>query len=200
LITEGKSAKSQVSDARNPETIAAYALTGKVNNVYGASPSAVLKMGKLTNLLKATGLVPGQPANPDTLNYGRIVIAADADHDGDDITTILINVFYQFWPNLFDPARPIIYRLIAPNVCLVKGKQRKHFPNRDQYERNKHAYDNTWEVNYYKGLGSMTTKDWEMVLNDDKAFVPVVDDGTLGPTLELLFSKDADARKDWLMK
>ncbi|TFG98344.1 hypothetical protein E4H12_06270, partial [Candidatus Thorarchaeota archaeon] len=199
LITEGTSAKSQISEARDPTTTAAYELGGKINNVYDNTPAQVLKMDKVTNLLSAIGLTPGKKAVRSALNYGRIVIATDADYDGDDIFTLLINLFFQFWPELFDKNyEPLVYRLVAPNICLVKGKQRLHFPTRAEYENVKDKYKG-YEVRYYKGLGSMVPMDWEMVLSGKTdTMIPIVDDGKIKPTLKLLFGDDADARKEWL--
>lgn len=201
LITEGDSAKSQICEARDPETTAAFALTGKINNVYGNTPAQVLKMGKITDLLAAIGLTPGKRALRSSLNYGQIVIATDADFDGDDIFTLLINMFHQFWPELFDKGyEPIVYRLVAPNVCLVKGKQRIHFSRRSDYEKVKDKYKG-YEVRYYKGLGSMAPEDWEMVLSGKTdTMIPIVDDGDMEEVLSLLFSDDSDARKQWLTK
>lgn len=201
LITEGDSAKSQISEARDPATTAAFALTGKINNVYGCTPAQALRMGKIGDLLAAIGLTPGKKAIRHDLNYGKIVISTDADYDGDDIFTLLINLFYQYWPELFDPAYdPLVYRLVAPNVCLVKGATRLHFPRRIEYDHVKSKYKG-YEVRYYKGLGSMHKKDWEMILSGKTdTFIPIIDDGHMGETMTLLFSKDVDARKEWLMK
>lgn len=199
LITEGESAQSQICEVRDPETTAAYALTGKINNVYGATPAQALKMGKITELLVAIGLTPGKRAVRSELNYGEIVIATDADHDGDDIFTLLVNLFHHFWPELFDPKyEPIIKRLVAPNVCLVKGAKRIHFSNRAEYDRHKDKYKG-YEVRYYKGLGSMAPEDWKMILSGETdTLIPIVDDGNIGSVLQLLFGPDTDARKDWL--
>lgn len=199
LITEGDSAKSQICEARDPKTTAAFALTGKIDNVYGCTPAQVLKMGKIKNLLTAIGLTPGKKAVRSDLNYGRIVIATDADYDGDDIFTLLTNLFYQFWPELLDPNyEPIIYRLSTPNVCLVKGKQRLHFTRRSDYEKVKDKYKG-YEVRYYKGLGSMHPDDWDMILSGKTdAYIPIIDDGKLKETFTLLFGPDSDARKEWL--
>lgn len=199
LITEGLSAKSQISEARNPKTTAAFALTGKINNVYGNTPAQVLKMGKLTDLLSAVGLTPGKKAIRSELNYGKIVIATDADHDGSDIFTLLINVFYQFWPELFDRNyEPIVYRLVAPNVCLVNKNKRIHFTTRSEYEKAKTKYKG-YEVKYFKGLGSMSRQDWDMVLTGETdTLIPIVDDGHMKETLTLLFGTDVEARKMWL--
>lgn len=201
LITEGESAKSQISEARDPNTTAAFALTGKINNVYGATPAQVLKMGKITDLLSAVGLIPGRKVTRSDLNYGRIVIATDADYDGDDIFTLLNNLLYKFWPELFDKSyEPIVYRLVAPNVCLVKGNKRIHFARRSDYEKAKEKYKNGgWTVNYYKGLGSMAKEDWEMLLSGETdTLIPIVNDGNMDNVMKLLFGDDSDARKDWL--
>lgn len=199
LITEGLSAKSQISEARDPSTTAAFALTGKINNVYGSTPAQVLKMGKVTDLLSAIGLTPGKKAVRSELNYGKVVIATDADYDGADIFTLLVNLLYQFWPELFDKKyEPIVYRMVAPNICAVKGKQRIHFAQRSEYEKVKDKYKG-YEIKYYKGLGSMSREDWDMILSGKTdTLIPIVDDGKMKDTLKLLFGDDADCRKEWL--
>ena len=196
LITEGESAASMITEARDPATIGSFPLTGKINNVYGNTVAQVLQMGKLTNLLSACGLTPGQKASIQDLRYGKIVIATDADFDGDDIFTLLTNLFYQFWPELFDADRPVIHRLIAPNVCLTKGKKRIHFATHAAYDKKKSRYKG-WEVHYYKGLGSMERADWDMILNGD-SLIPITYDKKFDETFELLFGNDTEARKAWL--
>lgn len=199
LITEGDSAASMITEARDPRTTAVLPLRGKVNNVYGATVAQLLQMGKITDLLSAIGLVAGQKAIRSNLRYGKIVIATDADVDGSDIFTLLVNLFFQYWPELFDKNyEPIVYRLIAPNVCLTKGKERKHIASRAEYEKVKDKYKG-WTATYYKGLGSMVCEDWEMILSGQtNTLIPIIDDGNMKATLKLLFSSDANARKEWL--
>jgi len=199
LLTEGVSAKGQVCEARDPKTIGALALTGKINNVHGMTAAQVLKMGKVADMLLAIGLTPGKPVDRTKLRYGQIVISTDADFDGDDIFTLLVNLFFTFWPELFAPNQPpVVHRLVAPNVCLVKGKDRVHFPTREAFEKTRNKYKG-YEVNYYKGLGSMDKKDWEMILTGEtNTLIPVQDDGKLSNTLQLLFGKDAEQRRKWL--
>lgn len=198
LITEGDSAKGQISMSRDPKTTAAFALTGKINNVYDATPAQVLKMGKLTDLLSAIGLTPGKKADLDRLNFGQVVIATDADYDGDDIFTLLVNLFYKFWPETMSAERPVIHRMTAPNVCLVKGKKRIHFARRSDYEAVKHKYTG-YDIRYYKGLGSMSKEDWDMCLSGEtETITPVVADDRLPQVMKLLFGDSADDRKAWL--
>ena len=200
LITEGDSASRMITQARDPVTTASLPLSGKVNNVYGSTVAQLLNMGKMTDLLAVIGLIPGQKAMRYDLRYNRIVIATDADVDGGDIFTLLVNLLFQFWPELFDPNyEPIVYRLLAPNVCLVKGKKRLHFVTRADYEKVKKKYASGWTVNYYKGLGSMVNEDWEMILSGETdTMIPITNDGGFEATMKLLFGPSADDRKEWL--
>lgn len=198
LITEGESASSQIEEVRDPATMGTFALTGKFNNVYGCTPAQLIEMGKLKNLLLAIGLIPGKKAVRSDLRFGKLVITTDADADGDDIFTLLVNLFYQFWPELMDPKLPpIIYRLTAPNVAVIKGNKRMHFARLGDFELVSDKYVG-WSIQYYKGLGSMEKEDWLMVLPNQELFYPLVDDGNMKATLELLFGPDAEARKTWL--
>lgn len=199
VITEGESARSQICEARNPLTTGAFALTGKVNNVYHSTPAQVLGMTKVATMLSAIGLTPGVKADRSSMNFGRVVIATDADVDGSDIFTLLVNLFYKFWPELFDPNyEPVIYRLVSPNVVVSKNKKRIHFTTRTDYDAVKEQYKG-WTVEYMKGLGSLGMTDWEMILGEDSAvYIPVIDDGHFNETLKLLFDNDPESRKRWL--
>ncbi len=132
------------------------------------------------------------------MRFSKMIISTDADPDGSDIFSLLVNMFYTLWPDLFNSKNPFVYRLVVPNVCAVKGKKRVHFVNRAEYDAVKSDYKG-WEILYYKGLGSMEREDWKMIMDDLNSFLlPIVDDGEMTDTLELLFNDDADARKDWL--
>lgn len=198
LITEGLSAASSIAEVRDARTIASLPLSGKINNVYGSTIAELLKMEKLQNLLTTVGLTPGRTAIADDLRYGKIIIATDADHDGSDIFTLLINLFYQFWPELFaNKHSPLVFRLLTPNVCAIKGKTRIHFKSLAEFETSKDQYRG-WTINYNKGLGSLEQEDWRMVLSDETNLIPIVSDDTMKQTLQLLFSPDVEARKVWL--
>lgn len=199
FITEGLSAASSLVEVRNPETMGSFPLGGKVNNVYGSTVAQVLQMGKLTDLLAAIGLVPGQKVNRYEVRFGKgVVIATDADQDGADIFTTLMCLFYQFWKELFDPKqKPYFFRLISPNVIAVKGNKRVHFSTRAEYEKQRDKYKG-WTINYAKGLGSLERADWEIIIDDERFLIPIVGDSHMEETMKLLFSDDTDARKEWL--
>jgi len=198
LITEGLSAASEIISCRNPKLHASFALTGKINNVYDTTPAQLLQMGKITNLLTVLGLTPGIKATPNNLNFGQICISTDADPDGADIFSLLINIFYQFWPELFKMDKPIVHRLIAPNLVAYNKKERVHFADMDDFLKVETKYKNH-DIVYYKGLGSMIKDDWKMILKDlNKYCIPMVDDSNFSGVIDLLFNDNADDRKEWL--
>lgn len=198
-VTEGLSAASSLVEVRDPNFMGSYPLGGKINNVRGATVAQLLKMGKLTDLLSAIGLIPGQKAYRRDLRFNRVVVATDSDPDGSDILTTLICLFYEFWPELLDPKEPpFFFRLLAPNVAAVKGKKRLHFASRVDYDKNK-SKTTGYTISYYKGLGSMEKEDWEMIINDEQFLLPIVSDSDMEGAMELLFSDNAEPRKKWLM-
>lgn len=197
-LCEGDSAKFSLANIRT-SSMAIYPLTGKINNTYGCTIAQIADMGKVAKLLNIIGLVPGKPAVRSQLRYGNgIYLVADADVDGSDITTLMINIFYN-WPELFDPKLPpFVYKMIVPNICCVKGNKRVHFATKAQYQAVSDKYKG-WEVTYLKGLGTMIPADWDLIAsNIDQFLIPLVDDGSLAAGLKLAFSDDVDARKKWL--
>lgn len=198
FVCEGLSAASSLVEVRDPTTMGSFPLGGKVNNVYGSTVAQVLQMGKLTDLLAAIGLVPGHSVQKHEMRFGSVIIAVDADPDGSDIMTTLVCLFYQFWKELFDSNnKPYFYRLIAPNVCAIKGSKRVHFTTKQDYERQRDKYKG-WSIQYYKGLGSMEKIDWEMIINDERFYLPILADDNMDDVIKLLFSDNAEARKLWL--
>lgn len=199
IVTEGDSASNQITSVRDPNTMGIFPLTGKVNNVYGYSVSDILNMVKIKNLIAAIGLVPGKRAVRAQLNFNQVWITTDADSDGDDITTLLVNIFYQLWPELLDPgaATPFLSRLTAPNIVAYKGSKRVHFTNRAEFDKHSSKYEG-YTIEYFKGLGSMWLEDWKMVMKNKTGLIPIYDDGHMGSTLELLFGPSVEMRQLWL--
>lgn len=201
LINEGLSAASQVSAARDPKTIGSLPLGGKINNIHGCSPAQLLTMKKIVDMLQIIGLVPGKKAIRSDLHYNHVVIATDADPDGDDIFVNLVNLFYQNWPELISEANdPFLYRLCAPNIVAVTSKDRIHFQTRQDYEKNKHKIKLKYDVEYMKGLGSMTISDWKKCLSNLDSFQPIVSDEQFDYWMNIFFSDNSNLRKEWLQQ
>lgn len=200
MLAEGLSAIAGLVAARDPEIHGGLPLRGKPMNVREEAASVVLKNEVLAKVMATIGLVPGVRPNRRMLRYGKIYITTDADEDGKNIAALLVNFFYTFWKDLFDPAYPpFIYVFDTPLIIAVKGKVRKFWYNDDIHKFDGDDYKG-WEITRAKGLAALKKEDWKQILVNPK-LIPITDDGELDNALDLLFNKDkasADKRKVWI--
>ena len=143
-----------------------------------------------------------RPLFDNKLKYSRVYISTDADPDGSSINNLLVNLFHEFFPELFwNKKMPFVYRILFPNIVAIKGKKIKYYLNRDEFnaKKEKDGVDDSWKIKYYKGLGSMTSDDWEYIFNNiEKYSVPIYDDGYLDELLFIMFNENSNIRKEWL--
>lgn len=200
FLGEGKSAISGMVDARDPDLHGGMPLRGKVMNVDSKPIKDVLENEALASVMAAIGLIPGQRANRHSLRYGKVYIATDADEDGKNIACLLINFFYKFWPELFDPTHAaFIYIFDTPLIIAVKGKVRRYWysTNVDTFEPDKFR---GWDITRAKGLAALKRHDWKHALTEQRVH-PIVDDGGLKDALTLIFGQGngaTDRRKVWI--
>lgn len=157
-----------------------------------ASTNSVLT--RFHNLLK--------PAFNARLNFSKVYIATDADPDGSAINSLLVNLFHEYFPELYwDSENSFINRITFPMISATKGKKTLYYENRNLFEKAKDTgeVDNTWKISYFKGLGSMEKEDWEHVFNNLNEYsFKIIDDGHLDELMQIFFDTDAGVRKEWL--
>lgn len=198
FLMEGESAEGLFPDVRDPAIHGYLSLRGKIANVNGMTPRKVLENVVLVEIMSATGLKIGTRADRDTIRFGKIYIASDEDEDGKNITALLVNFFYTFWPELFS-GTPVIHRFNTPFITLEKGKERRYVYSDDYYDfqTNIQKYSG-WKMNRAKGLSALTADDWKHAVESPK-LTPFVDDGELKETLDMIFNeKRTEDRKKWL--
>jgi DNA gyrase/topoisomerase IV subunit B len=198
FLAEGLSAISGMASVRNPEIHGGLGLQGKVMNVHGASIKDVLDDSALRDIMNSIGISPTQKLNRHTMRYGKIYVAHDMDPDGLNIGALLNNFFYTYWPEMFDADKePIVHVFMTPFIIAEKGKQRKYWYSDNYMEFEPEQYKG-WSITRAKGLGTLTTEDWNHSLVQPKLF-PLVDDGMMKETLDLIFNpKRANDRKVWI--
>ena len=199
FLAEGDSAISGLTEARNPEIHGGLPLRGKVLNCHPSKSSLkeIATNEALLQITRSIGLSVGERANRFSLRYGKVFITCDADQDGYNISALLINFFYQLWPELFDPKDPFIYVFDTPLLIAAKGKQRRYWYN-DNYATFDQQEMKGWEITRAKGLAALRKADWKYVLENPKV-QPIVDDGKLRESLDLIFNENlADKRKVWM--
>lgn len=143
-----------------------------------------------------------KPSFDTKLKFSKIYIATDADPDGSAINNLLVNLFHEYFPELFwDRENPFINRITFPMIAATKGKKTLYYENRPLYEQAKEAgkVDDTYKITYFKGLGSMEKEDWEHVFDNlDEYSFKITDDGHLDELMQIFFDSDASLRKEWL--
>jgi len=198
FLAEGESAISGMSSVRDPEIHGGLALRGKVLNVNGEDLKVVIANKALADIMNSLGLIVGQKARREDLRYGAVYIAHDMDPDGLNIGALLMNFFYTFWPELFDPELPAFINVFkTPFIIAEKGKQRKYWYSHNYQEFDPQTYSG-WSITRAKGLSTLTEEDWQYSLDNPELF-SVRNDGNMKETLDLIFNDSrSDDRKEWI--
>ncbi len=197
LLAEGLSAISGVSNVRDPDVHGGLPLRGKVLNVHGLSKLEVLQNEVLVKIMNAIGLDLNTTADRMKLRYGKVYIATDSDQDGANITALLINFFYTFWPELFKDGNPYFYSFETPFIIAKKGKEKKYWYSYNVDDFDPHTMKG-WDITRAKGLATLKDADWSYSLENPVVF-PYTEDENLKEALDLIFNKKrADDRKDWI--
>ena len=194
FIVEGDSAKSHFPIVRDKSIHGMFPLKGKVLNSYNSTLHKLLENKELVDLMNIIGLKIGSVS--DTKYFDKIAILTDADVDGDHIASMLMLFFYKYFPHLYDQDR--IIKVLSPIIICKKGKKIERFYEYSEFIKKQHKFKG-WTVEYNKGLGSLDTDEYSLMINKIKYENIKNLDEQNGNAINLMFGKNnTDMRKEWL--
>mgnify|MGYP000576567518 CR=1 FL=1 len=210
FMVEGDSAGGSAVQGRNPDTQAILPLRGKILNVEKARLDKALANNEVQAMITAFGAGVGEDFNPEKARYHKIVLMADADVDGQHITTLLLTLLFRYMKPLIELgyvylAQPPLYRLKWSNAdheYVYSDEQRDRQLEAGLASGKKIPKDNG--IQRYKGLGEMDYRElWDTTMNPETRTLLQVtlDDAVAADEIfSTLMGEDVESRRNFIQK
>jgi DNA gyrase subunit B len=209
-VVEGDSAGGSAKSGRDSMFQAILPLRGKIINVEKARIDRVLKNTEVQAIITALGTGIHDEFDLTKLRYHKIVLMADADVDGQHISTLLLTLLFRFMRPLIENghvflAQPPLYKLKwqrSEPEFAYSDRERDGLLEAGRAAGRRINVDDG--IQRYKGLGEMDAKElWETTMDPSVRVLRQItlDDAAAADELfSILMGEDVEARRSFITR